>query len=43
MFDFFSSFKKKVGFFSRNIITFCECWPPAFKFLQNMRMFTGLS
>ena len=36
MFCFFIIFLKKSAFISRKIIKFCEYWPPAFKFLQNM-------
>ena len=43
MFCFFIIFLKKSAFISRKIIKFCEYWPPAFKFLQNMWKFTGLS
>lgn len=32
----YSFFKKEVAFISRKIIKFCEYWPLAFKFLQNM-------
>ena len=36
LFLFFTIFLKKSAFISRKIIKFCEYWPPAFKFLQNM-------
>lgn len=40
--SFLDKRKKPLAFLSRKIIKFCEFWLSAFKFLQNMRKFTGL-